>query len=537
MKKLFTIVVLLWGMTTIHSQWNPNTAQNLLVTDPGESGFAFSERMSDGKTYIAFWKEVGAPTNFELWLQILDQNGNKQLGNNGILISNQIPMGTYIASERTAVDSSDNLYIGLSGTENNSAYIFKITPQGTSVWPNGINIGQGYTPEILPLSNGDIIASYQPLNQEYAKVQRFSAGGQPVWASPIEIMTDDLTKNTAPADLFELPNNEFEIIFHQVDTGIYSHLFAQKLNFDGTILWNTPKQILTKGTNIVNRYSGVVDGNAVYYGLSVSENFRFDAYLQRINSDGSLPWGADGVDFDVNETNYEMGLKVSHTPNSPYIWAISQYSNPSQTQNGEYVQKFDKQTGARLLTDNAKQVFPIDSTNMYHIGDLHLINDNPFFVVQKKNDFNDESLNAVLLDNNGDFAWQQQYIPMATYPAEKSFVSSLKPINGQNVIVFHEEKSTDANPVVYAQSLVLPTLGTDEVHANHSSVSIYPNPVADIIHVKGVKDQKFNIYNTVSQSVKRGEIKQGKINVQDLSKGIYILKIGDQKEGYKFIKE
>lgn len=537
MKKLFTIVVLLWGIATIHSQWNPNTTQNLLVTDPGESGFAFSERMSDGRTYVAFWKDVGAPTNFELWLQILDQNGNKQLGNSGILISNQISMGSYIGAERTAIDSSDNWYIGVSGTEDDKGYIFKITPQGTSVWPNGIIIEDSFAPVILPLSNGDIIASCKTHNEQYAKIQRFNANGQSAWASPVEIMSDDPAKDTNPANLFELPNNEFEIIFHQVDSGIYGHLFAQKLNLDGALLWNIPKQISTKGTSIVSKYSGIVDGDVVYYGLSTSSNFRFGAYLQRINSDGILPWGVDGVDFDASEANNEMEVRIAHSQGSPYIWAISSYTNDSQSEYGEYVQKFDKQTGARLLTDNAKQVFPIDSTNMYHIGNLHLVNDSPFFVVQKKNNFNDESLNAVLLNSNGDFAWQQQYIPMATYPAGKSFVSSLKPINGQNVIIFHEKKSTDSNDVVYAQSLALPTLGTDEIHTNHSSVSIYPNPVADIIHVKGVKDQKFNIYNTVSQSVKRGEIKQGTINVQDLSKGIYILKFGEQKEGYKFIKK
>ncbi|MFP3631698.1 hypothetical protein SB776_34390, partial [Burkholderia sp. SIMBA_045] len=115
---------------------------------------SFSARMSDGKTYIGFWKKVAAPVNFELRLQILDQNGFQQLGSDGILLSNQIAMGSYTYVERTTVDSSDNLYIGVTGTGTGTpGYVFKVTPQGTSAWPNGINLGEGYLPTILPLSN------------------------------------------------------------------------------------------------------------------------------------------------------------------------------------------------------------------------------------------------------------------------------------------------------------------------------------------------------------------------------------------------
>ena len=147
------------------------------------------------------------------------------------------------------------------------------------------------------------------------------------------------------------------------------------------------------------------------------------------------------------------------------------------------------------------------------------------------------SLHAVMLNDNGDFAWPQQYLPLATFAALKSYVSSLPPVNGQSVIVFNEQKNFDSDKFAYAQNLVLPTLGTSEVNGNHQNINIYPNPVADVITVKGVKDQKFNIYNLAGQLVKRGGMKENKINVQDLSKGAYILKISDQNEGYKLIKK
>lgn len=540
MKKLLTIFVTLSLCFSGKAQWNPLLDQNLLISKPGGSSFAATT--SDGKTYIGYWKSLPAPINFELRLQILDKFGNKQLGADGIKITDQIPMSTYTVVENTAVDSSDNLYIGVTGTgSGNPGYIFKITPQGVSVWPNGISLGEAYLPTILPLSTGEIVVAYFPPSQKYTKVQKFDATGQAVWSAPTQIQSNDAAKNTIPANLFELPNDECELIFHkQVSFGTTSYLFAQKLSLKtGTILWDGPKQITTKSTAYNTKYSGAVDGNVVYYGFSSGENMRFDAYLQRIDANSNLPWGNVGVDFDTNQTYFEKDMKMAFAPGSPYIWAMSNYSSSSQGQNGEFIQKFDKGTGARLFTDNAKQVFPIDNISMFHYGDLQLVNDKPYFVVQKKEGTAlNVSLNAVLLDGNGEFAWQEHYLPVATFAASKAYPSVLRPVNGQGVVVFQEQKAGDNVQAVYAQNLIFPegTMATHEISKN-SGFKVYPNPATDFIHIEGVKDQDFSIYNAAGQLVKNGSIKQGIIEVKDLVKGMYILKIKEKEESLKFLKK
>lgn len=540
MKKLLTLFVTLSLCFSGKAQWNPLLDQNLLISKPGGSSFAATT--SDGKTYIGYWKSVPAPINFELRLQILDKLGNKQLGADGIKITDQIPMSTYTVVENTAVDSSDNLYIGVTGTgSGNPGYVFKITPQGVSEWPNGISLGEAYLPTILPLSTGEIVVAYFPPSQKYTKVQKFDAAGQAMWSAPTQIQSNDAAKNTIPANLFELPNDECELIFHkQVSFGTTSYLFAQKLSLKtGTILWDGPKQITTKSTAYNTKYSGAVDGNVVYYGFSSGENMRFDAYLQRIDANSNLPWGNVGVDFDTNQTYFEKDMKMAFAPGSPYIWAMSNYSSSSQGQNGEFIQKFDKGTGARLFTDNAKQVFPIDNISMFHYGDLQLVNDKPYFVVQKKEGTAlNVSLNAVLLDGNGEFAWQEHYLPVATFAASKAYPSVLRPVSGQGVVVFQEQKAGDNVQAVYAQNLIFPegTMSTHEISKN-SGFRIYPNPATDFIHIEGVKDQDFSIYNAAGQLVKNGSIKQGIIEVKDLVKGMYILKIKEKEESLKFLKK
>lgn len=542
MKKLLILFIALSIFSVEKAQWNPVLDQNLLVAKGGGSSFAATT--SDGRTYVGYWKSVPAPVNYELWVQLLDKDGNKQFGAEGIKVSEQIPMSTYTVMERTVVDSSDNLYIGVTGTGGgNPGFVFKITPQGNSVWPNGISLGEGYLPTILPLPGGDIVVGYFPPTQKHAKVQRFNASGQSVWANPTEVISDDVNKNTVPADLFKLTGDECEIIFHkQISFGTTSYLFAQKLNLtNGTLLWDTAKQITTKSTAYNAKYSGAVDGNVVYYGYSTGENMRFDGYLQRVNPDSSLPWGVFGVDFDTNQTYFEKDMKIAFTPGSSYIWSIANYSSSSQGENGEFVQKFDKDTGTRLFTDHAKQVFPVDNTSMFHFDGLQLVDDKPYFVVQKKiGTALNISLNAVLLNDNGDFEWPQHYLPVATFPASKGYISVLKPINGQGVVVFQESKNTEGVPTgIYAQNLKLPngTMGTHETSNNNSNIRLYPNPAVDLIHIDGVKDQDFRVYNTAGQLIKSGLMKQGTIEVRDLVKGMYILKIKEKEESMKFIKK
>ncbi|NIF03907.1 T9SS type A sorting domain-containing protein [Chryseobacterium sp. Tr-659] len=542
MKKLLTLFITLSLCFLGKSQWNSALDQNLLVSSPGGSSFAATT--SDGKTYIGYWKSVPAPVNFELRLQILDKLGNKMLGTDGIKITDQIPMSTYTVVERTAVDANDNLYIGVTGTgAGNPGFVFKITPQGTSVWPNGISLGEAYLPTVLPLSDGNIVVGYFPPSQKYTKVQMFNPSGQAVWASPVQILADDTTKNTIPADLYELSNSECEIIFHkQLSFGTTSYLFAQKISLkNGAILWDGAKQITSKSTAYNAKYSGAVDGDVVYYGFSSGESMRFDGYLQRVNSDGSLPWGTVGVDFDTNQTYFEKDMKIAFAQGSSYIWSMSNYSSSSQGENGEFIQKFDKNTGARLLTDHAKQVFPIDNISMFHYGELQLVNNKPFFVVQKKETPTslNVSLNAVMLESDGNFSWPQQYLPMATFSASKSYPNVLRPVDGQSVVVFQEKKSSDNTPAIYAQNLILPagTMAAQDIAIKNSDMDIYPNPAVDVIHIKGIRDQDFSIYNAAGQLVKSGSAKQGEIEVRDLVKGMYILKIKGKEESKKFIKK
>ena len=434
---------------SLQAQWTDNTDVNTLVSTT-ESGDMHTITTSNGQTYIVYWKAVAEPTSYELWLQLLDASGNRQFGDEGMLISNNIGMSSYTVMWSVTIDADDNLYIGVTGTEDFTGRAFKMDMEGNQLWgANGISISNAFLVTILPMENGETLISWSPGTQ--AQMQKYDVDGNPVWAAPKTI--ENGSDKTAPGNIYEMSNGDFIMIFHAYNYGVSSILYAQRYNTDGDAQWASPTQLADRATAFNAYYSGVQDGDVVYYGFMASTATRFDSYLQRVNPDGTLPWGINGMDFDVNETDLEMGTKIAFTPGSPYVWSICTYSNVNQNQFGEYVQKFDKETGARQFTDNAKKIYPIGSEKT-HAGDLRLVDDQAFFLLKtgEPDVSSPTRLDVVLLDENGDFAWEEETKPMATYSANKKRIHFNNVVNGQAVAVFIEDKTDGLK--IYAQNFM-----------------------------------------------------------------------------------
>lgn len=405
-----------------------------------------------------FWKVVGSPVNYELRMQVLNNQGVKQLGPDGVLVSNNMSMSTSTAIMKLVVDQNENVYIGATGTNGGIGFAFKLDINGNHLWgPNGINLGGGYVVTILPLSTGEAVIAWNASNQ--TMMQKYSATGTPIWASAQQV-SNGATNGKSPGDLFELSNNEFLLVFHVISFGINSTLWAQKYSSMGLPLWTNPVQLSNKSTVWNTSYSATQDGNIVYYGYKAATGTHFDSYLQRINPDGTLPWGINGKDFDITTTRNEMDTKIAFSAGSPYVWSICNYTNSAQSTYGVYVQKFDKVTGDRQFTDTAKVIYPIGTWKV-NAGDLQIVNGFPVFLVKSglDNGASPTSLHACKLDANGSFFWPYETEPMGTFIASKKRIHFSKTNNGKVVATFIETKATGGSKI-YAQSVSLNTNNT-----------------------------------------------------------------------------
>lgn len=451
MKQIISTAILFLCSITFYGQWTTDTDVNTLVVDSDVTDMR-AIGASDGKTVVVYWEPVGAPSFFELRAQLLDIDGNQIFGSEGILISDQIPMSGSTQQFSLTIDAEDNFYIGVTGTNGSIGLAFKVDIDGNNLWGNeGVNLGVGLGVKILPLSDGGAIIGYFP--NAPAQLQRVDANGDFVWNDPVTVTEG--TSATFPSDLFEVSDG-FVLIYHRLIQGINTNLFAQKFDLDGDSQWASSTQLSNNLSQFNRRYSGTQDGDVIYYGYSLTVGARFDSYLQRINPDGTIPWGINGSDFSMNVTLSENETRIALEEGSDFVWAITTHVNSSLK--GVYVQKFDKVTGNREFTDNAKEVFPVTSDIKSNQGSLQLIDDAPFFLIEQSTIDAGEPqyLHAVLLDQNGDFAWQEETMPVATSESNiKSRTELTKPVNGQSVALFVEKKIGNTQDRIYAQNILV----------------------------------------------------------------------------------
>jgi hypothetical protein len=527
-KSLLIIAICFFSITT-NAQWTSNTDINTLVTS-SEGGDMKALGTSSGKTYVVYWNAVSAPTNYELRLQILDVDGFQLLGEEGMLVSDDIPMSTFTVIWNITTDEEDNLYIGLTGTGGGEpAYVFKLDDEGNNLWgSSGLQVGAGYSVTILPLSNGEVIVSWFPGGESV--LQKYDSSGVAQWDTTATISEDG--NDTVPANMFELSDGDFVLVFHSITFGINSNLFVQRFSStEGISQWTNPTQISNYGTVFNTAYDGLLIDDNVYMGFKASPGSRFDSFLQRIDTDGTLPWGINGSDFDTNQTDYEMDTKITYQEGSQYIWATCTYTNTSQSEKGERIQKFDKETGARMLTDQAKEIYPIGSEKV-HVGSISMIDNFPLLLIKEgfDNGASPTTLHALKLDEEGDFAWDEETKPLATYPANKSRIQYTRFAAEQSVAVFIENKSSGSK--IYAQNFTETVLGNSGVEPK--STFSFENPVSENWGLKSnVMMQSISIYNILGQLIlfdDKISSKEVLINTKSWEPGNYILNIKTEQE-------
>ncbi len=543
--KLKLLLIVLLIQFSLVSQWVEDTSQNTLVADALSSDCQ-TIGLDNGHTYVVFWKNVSAPENYELRVQQIDEEGNLLFGSEGLLVNSNLPMSTFTVLMSLSVDFNGNLFIGYTSTSTFEGYVSAINPSGDYLWGStGVNLGEAVDVKMLPMADDTIVVSWiGDDNQGF--FNKFSPTGTALWAEDKIIEPLNGTNFTNAGEMAELGDGSFVIIFHdRMSSSPSSFLYAQRYDASGEALWTDPVQISNQTTTSFRRYGPLlVYGNDVVIGYFGSTGNRFDSFLQRIEEDGTLPWGINGSDFDTSNDFYEMETSIQAGTGG--IYSICRYTDSNQSISGTYIQKFDPDTGARLFTDSAKQVFAISSDDQSPRGALQMMSVNltPLFLINLGTDngaFPTE-LHAVYLDENGDFAWPEQTRPVATHQASKGRIALTKNVLDQSVAVFVEERASTGNePRIYAQNIKDESLGLAEIEKK--GISFYPNPAENQLHivstfrVTGI--EVFDLKGARVTSESRIDQERVLLNTSSLNNGVYLVRVtGDQTiSTFKFVKK
>jgi hypothetical protein len=452
MKKFYLLASLILIINISNGQWNPNTSVNLKVCNAIPSNTK-SISTSDGKTWIAFYVENAG--QYDMYAQLLDERGRKLLGGNGLLVSNQ-PTGTAIFTWNICIDATNNLIIGFQYeiAGNLNAVVAKVTTAGALPWGGGITIGIGLSPYPALNSDGDIIVGWS--NNGAINIQKInSSTGALAYVTPIAVT--DGTIFTLRPQIACHANGDFTVVFMRESSFFSYLLYSQRYNSNGIASWIAPIQISSLTVSGFLEFHILEANNCAYYGYHSG----IGAFVQKIKSDGSTPWGINGSSFStfniINNSSDPVPINNSITkdPNSKYIWSICNYGDFSQTNYGTYIQKYDTATGAVLLNPQGKVVYPISSAMNRLSGNLTLINDGPLFLTFDELNY---KIYATLLDSLGNFVWTGNKVEVSSTTAamgvSKANISLSAAINGQAVAVWSEDRTSGTNDYrIYAQNI------------------------------------------------------------------------------------
>ncbi len=410
----FFTVLALFALTPVKvsAQWNPNTSVNMQISGLPTADIQ-SASTTDGKTWIAFYHQNSG--NYDMRAQLVDANGFKLLGPDGMLVSNQ-SSGSATFVFNVCVDAANNLIIGCQDqrTGTMQSVLYKISQAGVQLWGAlGIVLGGGLAPYPAALSNGEVAVAWSGDAGNTLNLQKITTGGTLAWATPVLVTVG--TTATTRGQIISNTAGKFTLVYQKRGVGISTTLYAQMYDLAGTALY-TPLQICNQTTSGARYYSIVAEVDTTYFGYYSSLGTRFNSFLQRINPDGTIPWGMNGSNFNtaVGSGDFYQGqTNINMTQGSNYVWSVCNFMTTNQVQYGVYVQKFLKTTGARQFTDLAKVVYPISTSTDQQCGALALVSDAPMFMSYDVN----YKIYATRLTASGDFAWTGNRVEISSTTA------------------------------------------------------------------------------------------------------------------------
>jgi hypothetical protein len=270
MRKVLLTVLALMCAGGLTAQWN--LQENLRVTTDGISEADFEARTNkNGVAFVAFWYLIAEDperlgtrwsddSDWAYRLQIIDKEGNKRFGDEGLLISDEPSLcGAYGDARTLFIDSDGNALYLVKDQRNASNYeqgffIYKISPTGQLLWDEPVDLNRGnayqaiFNSKITQLDDGSYIVAHDietTNGRMYILIERVSKSGVLLWDEPL-ILSDNSYTYAFPY----LVNSGYNFLL------VYSRggralgggtLYAEKFAYDKTPIWDAPVTIYSGG--------------------------------------------------------------------------------------------------------------------------------------------------------------------------------------------------------------------------------------------------------------------------------------------------
>jgi len=564
------LLVMFIVAVTCYGQWSNDAGQNQLIANQMYDETAPKiVRLADGRTYLSwFSKEVAAKTlNYNMRIQLLDQQGIKQFGAEGLLVSNH-PSQSWMTDYTLSVDSLNNAILTFQDFRNSQTTVnaYKISPSGQFLWGNdGISLssnlaGDHYAPLniITPANKVIIVWTYLSSdNIEKICLTKLEQDGTFSWTENIKQLTYQGTDNkrlTTPK-LINTSGEDFILQYSSIGKLVSAKnrwLMARKYNSNGVQLWETViynQEQMTFSTKITLA-PDENDGLIISWSDDRDINNLHAPYLQHINSNGSPLLQVNGVLLTQRASNHHVAPSFVYNKTTHEYVIFWDIKSPNQNDQGIMMQKIN-QTGELLWGNEGKVVCPMVTFRIIENNFPKILPDGNivlFYNIFNHDNSFDNEIRMMKFDPNGNFYWADESKFVSSVISNKTYLNIVSDLAKQSwILCWRDSRNSESTAYdIYCQNINsdgVPgqnepsSLSTDiSPSADIQLMGNYPNPFnpeTAISFISGSNQTaKFTVFSsngTVVKEFSKLDIAKGlnKLTFSgvDLNSGIYFYKI------------
>ena len=375
-KTLLIVVAAVLSCISAVAQWNSNNAVNMLAWPEGKSYYSNEMKMApDGSVWLA----VNHPSvnGVATSLQLFDANGNKKFAEP--LLVSDYPSRTWTScSQILFVDRDGNAIVAvydwrMGATDFEGYTVYKVSPEGEFLWgEDGITLeGENVydlvaAMSICQLADGSYVFAWMHnrdgnFNMMSIEMQRISAEGEMLWNAE-DVRLYDETSNYMYPYVIDGGNNQVIMLYAK---GSSQDLYARKLDFDGSTVWNKDTRIYNGGWGSIPIWTILDVHPTGDGGFIVSWNDdRFyteieSAYMAYVKSNGELGFSADNGQILGLAGWRSLHVKSYYDKASDSFYAIWNECSSSQSWSRMVGQRISKE-GDLLWGENAVELKPME---------------------------------------------------------------------------------------------------------------------------------------------------------------------------------
>ncbi|MCF8303946.1 MAG: T9SS type A sorting domain-containing protein [Bacteroidales bacterium] len=461
MKKstLFILIAVIAGLS-LRAQWPTDPNENLAIsTADGEQAISKIATADDGTTYVSWFSN--ATGNYNVRLQRFDVDGNKQWGEEGILVSDH-PAMSWLTDYDMTVDHTGCAIIVFQDIRNgdNDVFAYRIDPSGEFLWgEDGLELSSGpafdVSPKVTVTGSNDAVVAWAA-NYDIVR-QKISPEGELLWGEEGITMSGDNTFSWP--QLMPVGDDDVIMKFFEDEGPSWApdrYVYAQRYDDSGNAVWEEDAVIsdatgISSWTQVFPMVSDGQDGFYIAWHDDRDEDMLSSVFVQHVNAQGEMLFTDNGVEASTQANRNNFYAQLALPTGSEDIYVFWNEMDGSQNNRGIYGQKIAVD-GSRLWGSSGKTFIELSSTDVLPFGARSSQEEMVVFYEEAFNS-NAYGIKAMRIDTEGEFVWAEEKVPMCSVESGKVHPVVNHFNNGQWIATWDDSRNASVD--IYGQNINL----------------------------------------------------------------------------------